>query len=330
MSGGNFVKLYGSILDSSIWSEDPWTRLLWVTMLAMADADGQVMASVPGLARRANIPLDKTLEALEVLTSPDAFDRSGVDEGRRLRVIPGGWLLVNYERYRELRTAKQVADAKRQADYRARNGNGVTGRDMSQLSREVSPSTSPSVDLEGEVQERGFRPIDFQAFESIDFGPYGGAVEGFLRSCRNPHTVVAILQAHLNGLDYDPSTPAELGLAVQEYAAAEQDGRFNPSYFAGFVRRARGRKAQARETANIKLHEERRAEEFAEAAKAAEAERVAVARFAETHPRRYAALHDQAIQDIANEFPHEQRGRLVMVRGRLQELITEEVRRAKS
>ena len=37
-----FVKLHGSILDSSVWGESKATRLVWITMLAMADGEGTV------------------------------------------------------------------------------------------------------------------------------------------------------------------------------------------------------------------------------------------------------------------------------------------------
>lgn len=118
MSGG-YVKLYGSITRSSVWGEDSDTRVVWITMLAEADSRGCVMASVGGLARIANVSREACERALAIFQSPDPDDRSGVDEGRRIRVVPGGWQLVNYLAYRELRTEKQLADAERQARSRA-------------------------------------------------------------------------------------------------------------------------------------------------------------------------------------------------------------------
>ena len=51
-----FVKVHSSILDSSVWLEDDRTRIVWFTLMAMADRDGRVEASVPGLANRARVP----------------------------------------------------------------------------------------------------------------------------------------------------------------------------------------------------------------------------------------------------------------------------------
>lgn len=138
MSGG-FVKLYGSILDSSVWSEDPYTRLVWITMLAMADADGFIEAAVPGLARRANVPLEACESALARLQFPDPYSKSPEHEGRRVARVARGWTILNYMAYRELRTERQVQDAVRQQRHRE----GLK-RDTSRSSRQVSASASLS------------------------------------------------------------------------------------------------------------------------------------------------------------------------------------------
>ncbi len=116
---GPFVKLYGSILDSSVWGESHATVRVWIAMLAMADADGVVTASLSGLRRRANVSADECAQALEVLQGADGDDSSGVGEGERVIKQQGGWLVVNHRRYRDLRTPKQVADAERKAAWRA-------------------------------------------------------------------------------------------------------------------------------------------------------------------------------------------------------------------
>lgn len=96
-----FALLYGKILDSSLWvKESKETRLVWVTLMAMKDEEGRIYASVVGLADRAKVSASECREALKVLLSEDADDSSGVEEGRRLRVIPGGWEIVNNELYR--------------------------------------------------------------------------------------------------------------------------------------------------------------------------------------------------------------------------------------
>ena len=48
MSG--YTKLFNSILASTVWSEPNETRIVWITLLAMADKNGIIEGSVPGLA----------------------------------------------------------------------------------------------------------------------------------------------------------------------------------------------------------------------------------------------------------------------------------------
>lgn len=100
---GGFVKLYSSILESSIWTEDSDTRIVWITMLAMADSQGYVDAAVSGLARRANVSLPKCKEALSKLEAPDEYSKSAAYAGRRIQKVERGWIILNYQEYRERR-----------------------------------------------------------------------------------------------------------------------------------------------------------------------------------------------------------------------------------
>jgi hypothetical protein len=102
-----FTKLFNSILDSTIWSEDNHTRLVWITMLAMADRRGHVDASVPGLAIRARVPISECEQALAILAAPDKYSRSSAFEGRRIETIEGGWRLLNYLAYRRKLSAEE-------------------------------------------------------------------------------------------------------------------------------------------------------------------------------------------------------------------------------
>jgi len=96
-----FTKLFSTIVTSSIWSEDNATRVLWVTMLAMADSEGVIEASLPGLARSANLSMEECSAAVLKLESPDPYSRTPDLEGRRVVKVDGGWSLVNYKKYRE-------------------------------------------------------------------------------------------------------------------------------------------------------------------------------------------------------------------------------------
>lgn len=122
----NFVKLYRSILTSSVWLEALPTKVVWITMLAYADADGNVWASMGGLAHLAGVSPKQCREALKVLLAPDPDSRTELHQGRRIEKINGGWAVLNHQLYRDYRTAKQVQTAKRQARFRHRRALPVT------------------------------------------------------------------------------------------------------------------------------------------------------------------------------------------------------------
>jgi uncharacterized phage protein (TIGR02220 family) len=96
-----FVKLFSTITASTVWSESHATRIVWITLLAMADAKGRISASVPGLAHIARVTLEEAEHALERFLGPDPYSRTKDCDGRRIEVIDGGWKLINYLKYRE-------------------------------------------------------------------------------------------------------------------------------------------------------------------------------------------------------------------------------------
>ena len=146
----HFVKLYGSILTSSIWAEDAATRLVWITMLAMADADGFVKTSASGLARTANVSAVDCRKALKVLEGPDAESGNKNYGGRRIDPTEGGWVLLNYKTYRDFRTREQVLKAERQARWRAKQPSpGDAGGRLQDTERRVDVEVEVEVDGEG-------------------------------------------------------------------------------------------------------------------------------------------------------------------------------------
>ena len=94
-------------------------------MLAMVDRNGEVHASIPGLAKRAGISLNECEEALSCLLSPDPYSRTKEHEGRRIGVIDGGWELLNHAKYRALLSAEERREynRKKQAEYRSKSKN---------------------------------------------------------------------------------------------------------------------------------------------------------------------------------------------------------------
>jgi hypothetical protein len=76
-----FTKLFSSITASTVWCESSDTRVVWITMLAMADKHGRVWASIPGLAKEAAVPLAACRVAIDKFLSPDHDSRTKVKVG---------------------------------------------------------------------------------------------------------------------------------------------------------------------------------------------------------------------------------------------------------
>lgn len=119
----SYTKLDGGLIHSTVWREPAGTRLTWITMLAMKDRHGEVHASVPGLADAARVTLDECEAALRCFLSPDPYSRTKDHDGRRIEQIPGGWVVLNHELYREKGSddEKRAQEAARSKRYRERH-----------------------------------------------------------------------------------------------------------------------------------------------------------------------------------------------------------------
>jgi hypothetical protein len=120
-----YTKLFSSIIASTIWRTGDKTRLVWITMLAMADQFGVVEASVPGLSDMARVTVAECREALDELQQPDPDSRSSEQEGRRIEKVEGGWRLINHGKYREKMSRDERREYQRlyQRSYRKQNVN---------------------------------------------------------------------------------------------------------------------------------------------------------------------------------------------------------------
>jgi len=188
-----YTKLFNSIVTSTIWTEDDKTRIVWITMLAMADQHGEVHASVPGLARVAGVGIEDCEKALSKLLSPDPYSRTPANEGRRISPIDGGWELLNHAKYRVMASKEdaKAATAARVKRFRERNANvtpcnaGVTegnarvtqGRDIAEAeaeaeekadyveeSKDSSPAPTPAIAWSAAGGWEGISEKDFDSY----------------------------------------------------------------------------------------------------------------------------------------------------------------------
>jgi hypothetical protein len=141
-----FTKLHSGILTSTIWCEDPATKVVWITLLAMADQNGEVEATIPGLAKDAHVSVEETERAIAKFLSPDKYSRTPDEDGRRIEAIDEGWRLLNYQKYRdkmskEDRNRRNAARQQRFRDKKARNAECNASVTNNGLSRQAEADT---------------------------------------------------------------------------------------------------------------------------------------------------------------------------------------------
>jgi hypothetical protein len=158
MTADSFTKLSSGILASTVWQEPNSTRIVWITMLALADRNGYVAASIPGLAHLARVTLQEVEAALATFSGPDPYSRTPENEGRRIESVTGGWRLLNHGLYRARRDADETKDRKRDWDRQNRpSGHARTKESPTQSDavRQIRPNpTQAEADTEKD-QELG-------------------------------------------------------------------------------------------------------------------------------------------------------------------------------
>lgn len=154
-----FVKLDTGILDSTLWIERD-LREVFITALLMAEPRqfeesqrqikigeltftdfevppgwyGFVPAASYGIINRAGVERAAGIEALRRLGEPETESRSKEFEGRRLVRVNGGFLILNYMKYRD----KDHTAAERQRRLRERKKTQNVTRDVQDVTRDES------------------------------------------------------------------------------------------------------------------------------------------------------------------------------------------------
>ena len=154
-----FTKLFSSLTDSTIWAENDRTRIVWITMLAMADRHGYVGASIPGLAARARVPVEAVEVALAAFLAPDKYSRSQEFQGRRIEPADRGWMLLNYGRFRDMRDEESRREYERERK-RAQRDKAGQSHDVPDCPA-VSAQAEAEAEAEAEVKETTSVPDDF-------------------------------------------------------------------------------------------------------------------------------------------------------------------------
>jgi len=217
-----FVKLDCGMLNSTIWI-DREAREVFITALLMAEPFyteiplaqlevrllaetgwsvppgdyGFIRAAGVGIVRQSGVDNAEGLDALERLGAPEQESRNPAHEGRRLVRVDGGFVVLNYDVYRE----RDYTAADRQKRYRERikaKANGVTPplRENVTVTRNITQA-------EAEAEVEGFKskrttarraaprddPDWFVEFKSV-YPPRAGD-QGWRKALRAAHQRIA-------------------------------------------------------------------------------------------------------------------------------------------
>lgn len=117
-----YVKLYSRILDSSL-ADNRGLRHFFTDLLLCADPDGNVIMTKTALANRIRATLKEVEWGLDELMKSDPESLTPNESGRRIVPLEGhgyGWKIVNYQLYRDYRSAADMrkATADRVRKYR--------------------------------------------------------------------------------------------------------------------------------------------------------------------------------------------------------------------
>jgi hypothetical protein len=174
-----FVKLDCGILNSTLWFERD-AREIFITALLMAEPFetteplpqieihsleltgwsvppgwyGFVPAASVGILHRAKVDEASGLEALKRMGEPEESSRSKDYEGRRLVRVDGGFIILNFMKYRD----RDYTTAERSRRYRERL---ASRRDKAASHRDITQAESrvQKADTKAEEQERPPRPL---------------------------------------------------------------------------------------------------------------------------------------------------------------------------
>lgn len=189
-----FVKLDCDILRSTLWL-DREARDVFITALLMAEPRqitepmeqikvgsldetgwivqpgwyGFVPASGPGLVRLSGCDDSEGMRALHRLGEPESESRSRDFEGRRLVRVDGGFIVLNFMKYRD----KDFGAAERMRLLRLRKKAGVTPN-IKTVTRN-SDGVTPNSDV-GRVQSTEYRKTE--RTEAKPSGPANPLIEG--------------------------------------------------------------------------------------------------------------------------------------------------------
>lgn len=152
-----YGKIFASMYDGTLRVN--WKAMVTLQqMIILANVDGVVDMSPHALHGRTGIPLDIIEEGLTALEAPDPHSRTKEFDGRRIERLDAhrdwGWILLNYQKYRNLASQdeKREADRVRLAEKRKNSIKSDMSQDVAEC-RNLSHEVANVAHVEEEVEE---------------------------------------------------------------------------------------------------------------------------------------------------------------------------------
>lgn len=107
-----YGKIFAQMYEGTLASKGPWEALVtFQQLVVLANKHGEIDMTPEAIANRTTIPLKIIRKGIAVLELPDPDSRTPDEEGRRILRLNAhrswGWRLVNYEKYRRIRSEEE-------------------------------------------------------------------------------------------------------------------------------------------------------------------------------------------------------------------------------
>lgn len=155
-----YVKLFSSIYQGTLRGNSH-CLLVFTNLLAHCDKEGIVDVHPRAVSEEVGLTVEQVRAALDVLEAPDEESRSPEEDGRRIVRTDAhrawGWRVVNYAKYRAIRSEEDRREQNRvaQAKFRQRK----QSKQSKPASAAESHGSAQSAQAEGEVEGEGKKYI---------------------------------------------------------------------------------------------------------------------------------------------------------------------------
>ena len=154
-----YCKLFASLYQGTLRGRSN-EILVFTNLLAHATKEGDVDKHFRAIAEETGLTLDEVKAAIEVLESPDEESRSPEAQGARLQRIDEhrvwGWRIVNYAKYRAIRSEEDRAEQNRlaQARWREKHKQSNNSKPPSAMDKQDKPMQKQRHKAEVEVEAK--------------------------------------------------------------------------------------------------------------------------------------------------------------------------------